>query len=58
MPTVLVEVGFLSNPGEAQRLADAEYQRQVAASIYEGVLRYSSGEKLSSGALQENLIGE
>ncbi|MGO4539628.1 N-acetylmuramoyl-L-alanine amidase CwlD [Paenibacillus sp. 2TAB19] len=47
MPTALVEVGFLSNPGEAARLADTEYQRQVAASIYQGILRYSSGEKVA-----------
>lgn len=53
IPTALVEVGFLSNPGEAARLADAEYQRQVAASIYQGVLRYVSGEKLSGSASDE-----
>jgi len=47
IPTALVEVGFLSNPGEAARLADAEYQRKVAASIYQGILRYASGEKLN-----------
>ncbi|NIK80198.1 N-acetylmuramoyl-L-alanine amidase [Paenibacillus castaneae] len=50
IPAALVEVGFLSNEGESQRLADTEYQRQVAASIYEGILRYSSGEKLSGSA--------
>jgi N-acetylmuramoyl-L-alanine amidase len=55
IPTALVEVGFLSNPGESQRLADAEYQRQVAASIYEGILRYTSGEKLSGSVLQEEV---
>jgi len=53
VPTALVEVGFLSNPGEAARLADAEYQRKVAASIYQGILRYTSGEKLSGEARQE-----
>lgn len=47
IPAALVEVGFLSNPGEAARLADAEYQRKVAASIYQGILRYMSGEKLN-----------
>ncbi|MDQ6422125.1 N-acetylmuramoyl-L-alanine amidase CwlD [Paenibacillus sp. LHD-117] len=53
IPTALVEVGFLSNPGEAARLADAEYQRQVAASIYQGILRYTSGEKLSGSTSDE-----
>ncbi|PZD96959.1 N-acetylmuramoyl-L-alanine amidase CwlD [Paenibacillus sambharensis] len=45
VPAALVEVGFLSHPGEARLLADAEYQRKVAASIYQGILRYTAGEK-------------
>ncbi|MBB3114322.1 N-acetylmuramoyl-L-alanine amidase [Paenibacillus phyllosphaerae] len=45
IPTALVEVGFLSHPGEASMLVDAEYQKKVAASIYQGILRYSAGEK-------------
>ncbi|XID96174.1 N-acetylmuramoyl-L-alanine amidase CwlD [Paenibacillaceae bacterium WGS1546] len=44
MPTALVEVGFLSHPGEASLLAEADYQRKVAASIYRGILRYVSGD--------------
>lgn len=47
IPTALVEVGFLSNPGESARLADSEYQKKVAASVYQGILRYASGEKIS-----------
>jgi N-acetylmuramoyl-L-alanine amidase len=58
IPAALVEVGFLSNPGESQRLADTEYQRQVAASIYEGILRYVSGEKLSGSMLQDEVTTE
>ncbi|RAP73197.1 N-acetylmuramoyl-L-alanine amidase CwlD [Paenibacillus montanisoli] len=52
VPSALVEVGFLSNPGEAARLADAEYQKKVAASIYQGILRFTAGEKwgTSTGA--------
>jgi N-acetylmuramoyl-L-alanine amidase len=48
MPAALVEVGFLSNPEEAKLLADDLYQRKVAAAIYEGVLRYMSGERLGT----------
>ncbi len=48
VPSALVEVGFLSNPGEASRLADSEYQKRVAASIYQGVLRFTAGEKWGS----------
>ena len=49
VPSALVEVGFLSHPGEAQRLADADYQKGVAAAIYQGILRYSSGERPAGG---------
>jgi N-acetylmuramoyl-L-alanine amidase len=48
IPSALVEVGFLSNSEEAQRLVDPGYQKKVAASIYQGILRYYSGEKVGS----------
>lgn len=44
-PGVLVEVGFLSNPLEREKLRKEEYQEKVAASIYKGILRYYSKEK-------------
>ena len=37
-PAVLVECGFLSNPAEAERLADEAYQRAVAAVVFAGVV--------------------
>lgn len=40
MPAVLVEVGFLSNPREADLLQDPQYQKRVAAAIFSGVYRY------------------
>ncbi|MBO2945784.1 N-acetylmuramoyl-L-alanine amidase CwlD [Paenibacillus sp. F411] len=45
IPSALVEVGFLSHPQESEMLRDEKYQRKVAASIYNGVLRYSAGER-------------
>ncbi|UQZ85013.1 Germination-specific N-acetylmuramoyl-L-alanine amidase precursor [Paenibacillus konkukensis] len=48
MPSALVEVGFLSNPAEANLLKTPAYQKKVAASIYQGILRYYSGEKVGS----------
>jgi N-acetylmuramoyl-L-alanine amidase len=48
MPSALVEVGFLSNPEESRLLSDEQYQRKLAASIYQGILRYFSGEKVGS----------
>lgn len=47
IPSVLVEVGFLSHPEESRLLGDEKYQRKVAASIYKGILRYEAGEKIS-----------
>jgi len=48
IPSALVEVGFLSNPSEAKMLNDPAYQKKLAASIYQGILRYYSGEKVGS----------
>lgn len=44
-PGVLVEVGFLSNPGERARLKEDSYQDMLAASIYNGIMRYYTDEK-------------
>ncbi len=40
MPSVLVELGFLSNPTEERKLRDTSYQRKLAEAIYEGVKSY------------------
>ena len=45
-PGALVEVGFLSNPEERERLVQDSYQEKLAASIYKGVLRYLTEEKM------------
>lgn len=44
MPSVLVEVGFLSNPGDRRMLADPAYRDRIAESIFLGILRYVRGE--------------
>lgn len=41
-PGALVEIGFLSNETERKLLMEDSYQRQMAASIYEGILRYAT----------------
>ncbi|SES20716.1 N-acetylmuramoyl-L-alanine amidase [Gracilibacillus ureilyticus] len=43
-PGALVEIGFLSNGEELQLLKSKEYQQKMAASIYEGILRYVTEE--------------
>lgn len=40
MPAAMVEVGFLSNPREAELLGQDRYQERVAAAIFAGLLRY------------------
>jgi N-acetylmuramoyl-L-alanine amidase len=37
MPAILVEVGFLSSPSEAERLAQPDYQQQLAEAIAAGI---------------------
>ena len=44
-PGALVEVGFLSNPGEKAMLKKDSYQEKVAISIYKGIMRYFTNEK-------------
>ncbi|SEB19228.1 N-acetylmuramoyl-L-alanine amidase [Thalassobacillus cyri] len=45
VPAALVEAGFLSNTHERNLLKKDSYQRKMAASIYEGILRYTSEEE-------------
>src|SRR5690625_3056884 len=45
IPGALVEIGFLSNDTELELLKDRGYQQKMAASIYQGIVRYVSEEK-------------
>lgn len=40
MPSLLVETGFISNPGEAKRLSTTAYRRQIAESLFVGIQNY------------------
>lgn len=40
MPSVLVEMGFVTNPKEARRLTEAAYRERLADGIYEGIEEY------------------
>ena len=40
MPAVLVEVGFITHPTEAKRLANRQYQRTMAQGLANGIERY------------------
>ncbi len=43
MPSVLAEIGFLSNPREEALLRKAEYKQKVAEALYRGISRYAEG---------------
>ena len=40
MPSVLVEVGFITHPTEGKRLAEKKYQKNIATGLANGVERY------------------
>ena len=40
MPSVLVELGYLSNRTEAKRLTSPSYQKKMARSLYRGIIRF------------------
>ncbi len=40
MPAVLIEGGFMTNPAEAKNIFDANYRRQMAKAIVDGLLAY------------------
>lgn len=42
MPSVLVEMGFLTNPQEEQKLNSASYQEKIALGVYQGIANYFS----------------
>jgi N-acetylmuramoyl-L-alanine amidase len=43
IPSILIEMAFISNPLEEKRLTNAKYQKDLALAIYEGIVNYSSG---------------
>jgi len=40
IPSILIETGFISNPAESRRLKTRKYQKQIAKSIHNGLVRY------------------
>ncbi len=48
-PSILVEVGYITNPKERARLATSGYQNKIAKGIAEGVGRYIDNRKKELG---------
>ena len=40
VPSILVETGFISNPGEAAKLRTKQYQKKMAGAIFKGLKNY------------------
>ncbi|SHI31980.1 N-acetylmuramoyl-L-alanine amidase [Desulfofundulus thermosubterraneus] len=51
VPTVIVEIGFITNPREYRLLQDPLYQSKVAWCLYAGLTRYFAGEGKKSPRL-------
>jgi N-acetylmuramoyl-L-alanine amidase len=49
LPAVLVEVGFMSNPDEAKKLMDPDYQKKAAKGIAEGIRDFLENYNKSRG---------
>lgn len=47
MPSILIEIGFLSNPAEEKLLSDKKFQVQMAEAIYNAIIRFK--EKYETG---------
>lgn len=54
VPATIVEMGFLSNQAERERLQQPEYQRTVARAIAEGVEAYRRQVTQQPGVVPEN----
>jgi N-acetylmuramoyl-L-alanine amidase len=53
MPSVLIEVGFLTHPEEAKKLTSPKYQQEIAQKIYKAVVAYKEMmDKIEAPALQ------
>ena len=47
--SVLIELGFLSNPAEEARLATEEFRRRAAAAIFRAITRFARGDAAATG---------
>jgi len=48
MPSILTEVGFISNPEEEALLATPQYRQKIAQAIFDGIKEYISTAKVAS----------
>jgi N-acetylmuramoyl-L-alanine amidase len=51
MPSVLVEISFLTNQQEATLLRGVTYRQQIADALFNGVMRYQRSLKATTEAI-------
>ena len=54
MPSILTEVGFISNPEEEEMLGSANYREHIAEAIFDGIKDYIAGMKVTATAERAN----
>ena len=54
MPSILTEVGFISNPEEEEMLASPAYRQHIAEAIFDGIKDYIAGMKVTATAAKAN----
>jgi N-acetylmuramoyl-L-alanine amidase len=47
MPSILTEVGFITNPEEEAHLADPEYREKIAQAIFDGIKEYIGSSRMA-----------
>jgi N-acetylmuramoyl-L-alanine amidase len=58
MPSILVEVGFLSNPKDEAMMKKPEYRQKMAEALYKGVAQYAAGLSHFQVASRQTATGE
>ncbi|MGC2422934.1 MAG: N-acetylmuramoyl-L-alanine amidase, partial [Nitrospirota bacterium] len=48
MPSILTEVGFITNPEEESHLADPQYREAIAQAIFDGIKEYLGSSRIAS----------
>ena len=54
VPTIIVECGFLTNPEEATKLTQEDYQDQIAHAICNGIAKWLDGGEESTASENED----
>lgn len=58
MPSILAEIGFLSNPREAALLKTDDYRQKVAAALSKGIVKYAESLSRTDVAMSSSLAAD